>query len=80
MFSCEYQEISENTCFEEHLRTASYEVTLGSYCLGLSFWRVAFKTILTSEYYKYTSRFQTRFLFKFNPYALFWTQVFYVNH
>ena len=36
MFSCEYCEIS-NDYFEEHLRTAASEVTLGSDCLGLSF-------------------------------------------
>ena len=30
MFSCEYSEISENIYFEEHLRTAASEVTLGS--------------------------------------------------
>ena len=47
MFSCEYWEISKNTYFEEHLRTAASEETLGSDCLGLSFWRVAFKTTLT---------------------------------
>ena len=47
MFSCEYCEISKNTYFEEHLHTAASEETLGSDCLGLSFWRVAFKTILT---------------------------------
>ena len=46
MFSCEYYEISKNIYFEEHLRTASSEVTLGSDCLGLSLWTVAFKTIL----------------------------------
>ena len=43
MFSCEYWEISENTYFEEHLRTAASEETLESDCLGLSFWRVPFK-------------------------------------
>ena len=32
---------------EEHLRTAASEVTLESDSLGLSFWRVIFKTILT---------------------------------
>ena len=32
---------------EEHLRTAASEVTLGKDCLVLSFWKVAFKTILT---------------------------------
>ena len=37
MLSCEYWEISKNTCFEEHLRTAAPDVTLGSDCLGLSF-------------------------------------------
>ena len=47
MFSCEYSEISKNTYFEEHLRTAASEVTLGSNWLGYSFWTVAFKTILT---------------------------------
>ena len=44
MFSCE---ISIYTYFEEHLRTAASEKTLESDCLGLSFWRVAFKTTLT---------------------------------
>ena len=39
MFSCEYWESSKNTYFEEHLRTSASEVTLGSDCLGLSFWR-----------------------------------------
>ena len=43
MFSYEYWEISKNTYFEEHLCTAASEVTLESDCLGLSFWRVAFK-------------------------------------
>ena len=47
MFSCEYCEISKNTYFEEDLRTAAPEMTLGSDCLGRSFWTVAFKTILT---------------------------------
>ena len=47
MFSCEYYEISKNIYFEEQLRTASSEMTLGSDCLGLSLWIVAFKTILT---------------------------------
>ena len=36
-FSCEYWEISKNTYFEEHLRTAAPEVTLGSEYLGPSF-------------------------------------------
>ena len=35
MFSCEYREISKKIYFEEHLRTAASEVTLGSDCLGL---------------------------------------------
>ena len=47
MFSCEYQEISKNTCFEEQMLTAASEDNLGRDCLGLSFWRVALKTILT---------------------------------
>ena len=47
MFSCEYCEISKSTCFEEHLHTAVFEVILGNDCLGLSFWTVTFKTILT---------------------------------
>ena len=45
MFFCKYCEISKTTYFEENLHTAASEVTLG--CLGLSFWTVAFKTILT---------------------------------
>ena len=48
MYSWEYLEISKNTYFEEHLRTATSEVTLQNDCLWLSFWRVAFKTILAS--------------------------------
>ena len=47
MSSGEYCEISKNTYFKEHLHTAAFEVTLGSDCFGLSFWTVAFKTILT---------------------------------
>ena len=43
MFSCEYSEISKKTYFKEHLRTAASELTLGSDCLGLCFWLVAFK-------------------------------------
>ena len=46
MISGELWEISKNTYFEEHLRTAALEVTLGRDCLGLFLWRVAFKTIL----------------------------------
>ena len=45
------------------------EETLGSDLLGLSFRRVAFKTILISNITKI--RFQTRTIFKVNPYALF---------
>ena len=49
MFSCEYCEIFLRipTYFEEYLRTAASEVTLGSDFLGLSFWTVVFKTILS---------------------------------
>ena len=64
--------ILANTSFEEPLRTAASEETLGSDCLRLSFWRVSLKTI---QAYRNTSHFQTRVLFKFNPWALFWTQV-----
>ena len=46
MFSCEHCEISKNIYFEKHLHTAAPEMTLGGDCLGLSFWRAAFKTIL----------------------------------
>ena len=51
---------------EEHLRTAASQVTLGRDCLVLSFWKVAFKTILTYEYYKNTSCFQNRYHFNLN--------------
>ena len=47
MFFYEYCEISKNTYFEEHLRTAASKVTLGSDYLGLSLWTVVLKTILT---------------------------------
>ena len=47
MFSYEYCKISKKTYFEDYLRTAASEVTLGSDCIGLSFWTAAFKTILT---------------------------------
>ena len=47
MLSCEYCEISKNTYFKENLRTGASEVTVGSDWLGLSFWTVTFKTILT---------------------------------
>ena len=47
MLSCEYCEISKNTYFEEHQRTAESEVTLGGDYLGLPFLTVAFRTILT---------------------------------
>ena len=43
----EYCEISKNIYFEEHLLTTASEVILGSDCLGLSFWTVALKIILT---------------------------------
>ena len=35
--SCQYWEISKNTYFEEHLRTAASEETLGSDYLGFFF-------------------------------------------
>ena len=47
MFSCEYWKISKNNYFEKHQCRAASKVTLKSDCLGLSFGRVAFKTILT---------------------------------
>ena len=47
VLSCEYWKSCKDTYIYEHLRTAASEVTLGSDCLGLSFWRVIFKTILT---------------------------------
>ena len=88
MFSCEYYEVSKNTYFEEHLRTAASEVTLGSDCLGLFFWTAAFKIVLTWKCYKYTSRFLTRALtqfgayalFNFNPKTFFWTLILRVYH
>ena len=46
--------------FEEHLRTVASKVTLESDCLEFCLWTVTFKTILTWQYYKNTSRFQTR--------------------
>ena len=46
MFFGEYCKISNGTYFKEHLHAAAFEVTLGIDCLGLSFWTVAFKTIL----------------------------------
>ena len=61
MFSCEHYKIFKNTYFEEHLCTAASEVTLEGDCLGLSFWRNAFKS-LTYKYYKNVGRFQTRAL------------------
>ena len=61
MFACEYCEISKSISFEE-LRMVGSEVTLGSDCLGLSFWTIAFKIMLTYEHCKNTSRFQTRAL------------------
>ena len=48
MFSGKYWEVcKKKNIFEEHLRTPASEETLGSDWLGLSFWRGAFKTILT---------------------------------
>ena len=47
MFSGEYCEISKNTYFEEHLRTAASELTSGGDCLVFALWTVTFKTILT---------------------------------
>ena len=51
-----------NTCQEfrhEFLDSYFFKLTLGSDCLKLYFWIVAFKTILTQQYYKNTSRFPT---------------------
>ena len=47
--------------FQEHLHTTTSEVSLGSDCLGLSFWTVTFKhpDLLISQN---TSLFQTRAL------------------
>ena len=60
MFCCEFCEISKTTCFEEHLRTAASEVTLGSNCLVLSFWTVTFDhpykyQSLSNQDFKYNS-------------------------
>ena len=49
MLSCEYWEISKNTCSEGHQRTVASEETLGSDCFGLSSQKVTFKTILTQN-------------------------------
>ena len=56
-------EIFKNICFEEHLRTTAFELTLCSDSLELCFWTV-FKMILTRWYYKNTSCFQTKALNK----------------
>ena len=61
MFSCEYWDISKNTYLEDHLNMATFEVTLGSDHFQNH----------TELYYKNTCYFQTRTLFKFNPYTLF---------
>ena len=53
---------SKKKYFEEHLRTAAFEMILANDCLELCFWTVAFKTILTRYCYKNSSRFQTRTL------------------
>ena len=53
----------ENTCREFHngfLTSSFFKLTLESDFLGLCFGKVAFKTIVTQQYYKNTSRFQTR--------------------
>ena len=70
MFSCEYCKISKNTYFEEHLHTAASEVTLGNDCLGLSFWIVAFKTIL-SIITKIPVGFKQELYTQFSAYTLF---------
>ena len=54
-----------NTCPEFRnglLDSYFFILSLGRDCLELCFWRVAFKIILTQQYYKNTSRFQTRAL------------------
>ena len=55
--------IGKCVCFEEHLRTAASEETLGCDCLGLSFCRVAFCNIK-----KIPVAFKAD---QTNPYALF---------
>ena len=45
-----------------YLRTAASGLTLRSVCLNLCFSTVAFKTILTQQYYENICRFQTRSL------------------
>ena len=57
------REIFKNTYFEKHLRMAASELALRSDYLEFCFW-IAFKTILTKQYYKNTSRFQNRTLNK----------------
>ena len=39
-----------------------FKLNVGSDCLGLCFWTIPFKTILTQYYYKNINRFQTRTL------------------
>ena len=46
----------------ELLGSFFFKLTLGSNCFKLCFWRVVFKTIVTQQCYKNTSRFQTRAL------------------
>ena len=48
-----------------------FELALGSGCLELCFWRVAFKTILNQQHYKNTSRLQTRALAQFVTYVVY---------
>ena len=55
--------IGKCVCFEEHLRTAASEETLGCDCLGLSFCSVAFCNIK-----KIPVAFKAD---QTNPYALF---------
>ena len=56
-------EIFQSNYFEEHLRTAAFELTLWSDSLELCFW-IAFETIVTQSYNKNTSRLQTKALSK----------------
>ena len=58
------------------LKNAS-ELTLRSYCLERCFWTVAFKTILTCNITKKTSRFQTRAL---NTIQHIWCRFVWYDH
>ena len=78
MISCEYWKISKNTYFKEHMRKAA---TSGSDCLGLSFWRVDFKTILT--FYKSQLNFdnaQCSYVLKVSSLNLFFFFLFSIKH